>query len=262
MSGRGPEGPAGGSGSHLPAPAPGPADVGIVAALSIEIGPLLDRLERVRTYAGPRHKVFEGELAGKVVAVVIAGPGRLNAQRASHVLLAGHRPNCTLSAGFAGALDPARKRNDVVCPAEVVSEDGGHWPIDTAPPFEASARRIVGGRLLTVDRIIRTAAEKSVLRQRYQAALVDMETSAVAAACAERSARFLAIRVVSDEAETDLPPEIVTILGRTGGYRMGATLGALWRRPSSLKDLWRLREHAMEAADRLANVLTAVLPRL
>lgn len=246
----------------VPAPAPGPADVGIVAALSIEIGPLLDRLARVRTYAGPRQKVLEGELAGKVVAVVIAGPGRTNAQRATQVLLAGHRPGWILSAGFAGALDPGLRRNDVVCPTEILSEDGGRWPIEPPPPVDPGPRLIASGRLLTVDRIIRTAAEKAALRERFQADLVDMETSAVAAACVERSARFLAIRVVSDEAGTDLPPEIVTILGRSGGYRMGATLGALWRRPSSIKDLWRLREHAMDAADRLALVLATALPRL
>jgi len=89
-----------------------------------------------------------------------------------------------------------------------------------------------------------------------------METAAVATLCSERSVRFLAIRVVSDEAGTDLPAEILTILGRTGSYRVGAALAAIWRRPSSVKQLWALREHAAEAADRLAEIVAGALGRL
>ena len=57
----------------------------------------------------------------------------------------------------------------------------------TAPQDDTPGRRIMPGRLLTVDTIIRTAAEKAELRQRFQADVVDMESSAVAALCAESS---------------------------------------------------------------------------
>jgi len=59
-----------------------------------------------------------------------------------------------------------------------------------------------------------------------------------------------------------LPPEIASILGRSGGYRVGAALGAIWRRPSSLKDMLKLRDHAGRAADRLASVLPVLIERL
>ena len=86
-----------------------------------------------------------------------------------------------------------------------------------------------------------------------------METSAVAALCSERGVRFLSIRVVSDEAEVDLPPEIATLMTRSGSYRVGAALRAIWNRPSSLKDFWALHEHAQEAADRLARFMVGAL---
>ena len=78
-----------------------------------------------------------------------------------------------------------------------------------------------------------------------------METSAVATACAEKLIRFLAIRVISDDAQTDLPREVASVLANGGSYRAGAALRAVWQRPSSVKDFWSLYEHAIEAAGRL-----------
>jgi adenosylhomocysteine nucleosidase len=233
-----------------------------VAALSIEVGALLGRFAHMRTYHGPRHTVFEGECGGKRTALLVAGPGRAAAQRGAELLLAGHRPRWIVSAGFAGALDPALARDDLVLATEVVDLDGGHFAIDLSVPEAAQGQRISSGRLLTVDAIVRTAAEKAGLRARFGADLVDMETSAVAALCGGRGIRFLSVRVISDEAHTDLPPEVLSVLGRTGSYRLGAALGALWRRPSSFKELWALREHALSAADRLAVLTPGILARL
>ena len=244
------------------APPPVPADVGIVAALSIEISPFLARLTNVRKYATARDTIIEGELAGKLVAAVITGPGRKNASRGAQLLIGGHRPNWLISAGFGGALDLNLRRNDVVFASEVVDEDGVSLLIDVAVPDDPANARVSLGKLITVDRILRTAVEKAALRDRTGAAVVDMETAAVAALCGDRNVKFLAIRVISDEAGVDLPREIATILGRTGGYRIGAALGAIWRRPSSLKDMWALREHAVAAAERLSGVLLAILAKL
>lgn len=245
------------------APPPAPADIGLVAALPIEVGPLLDGFTRVRTYTAGRLKIVEGRCGGRVVAAVIAGPGRKAARRGAELLLAGHRPAWVLSVGFGGALDPSLERNDIVFATEVVDLDGLHLAIDLAPPSDDTpGRRITSGRILTVDGIVRTALEKTDLRQRFGADVVDMETSAVAGVCSTRGIRFLSIRVISDEARTDLPVEVLSVLGATGSYRVGAALGAIWRRPSSLKDLWTLRDHALSAADRLAEIVPGVIAQL
>ncbi len=70
------------------------------------------------------------------------------------------------------------------------------------------------GRLLTVDRVVLRAAEKGELHRSYQADLVDMESSAVAAVCREKLVRFLSIRVISDDAHADLPHEVAAIMNR------------------------------------------------
>jgi adenosylhomocysteine nucleosidase len=253
-----------GIGVGPPAPPPVAVDIGIVAALSLEVGFLIDQLTEVRKYSGPRHSVIEGECAGKLVAVVVSGVGREAARRGAELLLTGHRPRWLLSAGFAGALDPALPRLAIVMPNEVIDREGHRYAIDVAvPPPEGGGRPTINtGRLLTVDRIIATAAEKAEIRRQYAADLVDMETSAVAALASDRGVRFLSIRVISDEAQVDLPPEVVTLLTRTGSYRVGAALRALWRRPSRIKEFWVLHEHAQEAADLLARFTVAALGRL
>ena len=74
--------------------------------------------------------------------------------------------------------------------------------------------------------------------------------------------RFLSIRVISDDAHGDLPDEITAIMNPSGVYRVGATLRSLWRRPSSVKDFWKLYEHSIEAADRLSKFIIRCLDDL
>jgi adenosylhomocysteine nucleosidase len=249
-------------GSVPVAPPPEPADVGVVAALPMEVAPFVARFKNIRKYSSDRHTVTEGECGGKLVAVMSAGPGRKAAARAATTLLTGHRPHWIISTGFAGALDPSLSRNQILLASEVVDTESLRLAIDVRLPSESQPRGLSTGRLLTVDQIVRTAAEKAELRRMHHADAVDMETSAVAALCAERRVRFLAIRVISDDASTDLPPEVLSILGRSGGYRIGAAVGAVWRRPGSVKDLWALREHAVAAADRLGRFLAEAVREL
>ena len=119
--------------------------------------------------------------------------------------------------------------------------------------------------MLTVDEIVRTAVEKAQLAAASMAPiLVDMETSSVAALCTERGVRFLSVRVISDEAGADLPPEVLAILGRSGGLRLGAALGAVWKRPSSVKDSARACEGSRRPVPPrcLCRFLLGALPQL
>jgi adenosylhomocysteine nucleosidase len=243
------------------APAPVAADIGIIAALPIEIGDVIDRLKRVRKYQAARVSIVEGESAGKIVVVVVAGVGRIAARRAAEVLMAGHQPRWIISAGFAGALNPALARNALVLPDEVLDPEGRHFPIEL-PEALGTGIPHTKGRLLTVDRLILTSSEKEELHRLHEADLVDMESSAVAAICQERLVRFLALRVISDDARSELPREISRLLTRSGSYRVGAAIRAIWHRPSSLKDFWKLHEHALEAAGRLAPFVTRCIDGL
>lgn len=244
------------------AEAPEPADVGIVLALPIEARPLLAKLREPRTYKTPQLTIEEGLLGEKLVVTTLSGPGRARAERAARLLLEGHRPRWMISAGFAGALNPSFRRGDVLLAQEVVEPSGEATVIDFQLGSDAARQRFFAGRLITLDEIVRTAQEKSALRFRTHGDAVDMETSAIARLCQERSCRFFSVRVVSDDAHKDLPPEVLTILGPSGGFRVGATMGSLWRRPSCVMDLLELRESAHKAADRLAVVLEGLIAQL
>lgn len=243
------------------APPPVPADVGIVAALPIEVGEFIDGLKKVWKYQAVKVPVIEGEHGGRIIALAVGGPGRAAARRAADLLISGHRPRWIVSAGFAGATNPALARNDLVLPDEVIDLEGARRPIE--PPVEVFQNvPHKQGRLLTLDQPVLRSAEKEAIWQTQQADLVDMETSAVAALCQEKLVRFLAIRVISDDATSDLPPEIAAILARSGGYQVGAVMRAVWRRPSSVKDFWRLYERAIEAGGYLARGVRRCLDNL
>ena len=243
------------------APAPAPADVGIVAAMPMEVGDLLNGLKKVWKYQSVAVPVIEGECGGKIIAVAVSGMGRAAAARATEVLIAGHRPRWLISAGFAGALNPAYARNDLIVARQVIDREGSSFLVEPPPDMGASVQH-ARGRLLTVDRVVLRAADKAELYRSYQADLVDMESSAVAAVCQEKMVRFLSIRVISDDAHGDLPAEITAIMNPSGVYRVGAALRSVWRRPSSAKDFWKLYEHSIEAADRLSKFIIRCLDDL
>jgi adenosylhomocysteine nucleosidase len=72
----------------------------------------------------------------------------------------------------------------------------------------------------------------------------------------------MAIRSISDDLSADLPPEILSMVGETGSVRLGAALGAIWKRPGSITEMWRLRELATTASERLAAFLVGVVRQL
>lgn len=240
------------------APPPSSADVGVVMALPTEAGYFIDRLKRVRRYKARSLTVIEGELEGRVLALVVSGVGPAAARRGAERLLDGHRPRLLVSAGFAGALDPALNRNDLVVAQSVANPSGETIEIDGGLVDDVEAIRRVG-KLLLVDRVITESTEKARLREEHGADLIDMETFAVAVAARDRGVPFASLRVVSDDARSELPPEVARLINASGSRRVGAALRAIWERPSAAKDFWALHSQAAEAADRLAKGLQVLL---
>lgn len=237
------------------------ADIGIVCALRLELAEFLSRCERVNKYTGGKF-VFRGGLYDDIrVAVVESGAGFARARKATHALIDAHTPNWVLSAGFSGALRPEMRVGDIVA-ADVVSDTHGHeMALDLHMPADPEHGLHVG-RIVTADELVRTVEDKQQLAAETGALAVDLESLAVGQVCRETKTRFLAVRSISDDMSTDLPPEVLAVLGRTGSIRAGAVAGALWKRPSSAKDMWRLRENATRAAARLATFLDGVVRQL
>jgi adenosylhomocysteine nucleosidase len=237
------------------------ADLGVVCALPMEMAAFLDRCERVRKYVGGPFVFRGGRYDGIRIAVVQSGMGFSKARRATLALIDAHSPPWVLSCGFCGALRPEMKVGHIVMADSIIDTHGQELRVDLHVPAEAQKGLHVG-RVVTTDDIVRTIAEKQELAAQYQAIAVDLESLAVAQVCSEVKRRFLCVRAVSDDLSADLPPEVLSVMGETGSMRLGAALGAVWKRPGSVKEMWHLRENAQLAAERLASVLDGVLRQL
>lgn len=242
-----------------------PCDVGLVFALGAELGGLEDLLQGVLTTRGSEMVVRQGHLKGRSVVLVQAGAGCLAAARGTQALIAGHRPKWVISAGFAGGLDPKLGRGDILMVDSVTDASGRKLAIDlkVSPESLAGTPRLHVGRLLTVDSIVRRAEEKRALGQAHAALALDMETWAVAEVCRQDKVRFLAVRIISDTVDDELPAEVEPLVRqKTRAARLGAAAGAIFHRPSSVKDMLKLKENALVASDRLARFLAGMIVQL
>ncbi len=239
--------------------------VGLVFALESESGGLEDLLQATGRWRGDGFTAIEGRLENQAVVIVRSGAGQAAAAHATEALLDGHRPGWVISAGFAGATQPQLQRYDLVVPEAVVRPDGRRREL--SPPAHWSAQPALGrihrGLLLSVDHLVSSPKEKRTLGETYGALAVDMETFAVVEVCQRRAAPVLAVRIIIDTLDEQLPPEVRGLLKqKTAAARLGAALGALWHRPSSWKDLYRLKEQALLASDRLAQFLAWAIAQL
>jgi adenosylhomocysteine nucleosidase len=153
------------------------------------------------------------------------------------------------------------KTGDIVVASSTLDADGNELKIDLKMPANPSQGLHVG-RLLTIPEVAKSPEDKQRLGRETGAIAVDMESAAVAAVCRERKVRFMAVRVISDAMNETLPDEALTILSDRGAVQIGAAVSALWKRPGSAAELWKLRTAANEAASRLGFFLEGVVGRL
>lgn len=235
-------------------------DVAVIFALGIEAGPLVDQLKDAASSKRPHLIEHAGSLVGRLAVVAEGGIGQKAATEATREIIRGYEPKWVISAGFAGSLAPEVHRGHLLMANSVVNPAGELLQIDLQLQPQA---RLHAGRLLTVDGIIRTAAEKRALGEKHEALACDMETFAIARECALAKTRFLSVRIVSDGLEDELPAEVEKLMNEKNlAKQAGIALQALIKRPGAALDLWKLRDEAHKAADRLARFLLQVIPQL
>ncbi|WP_417848144.1 5'-methylthioadenosine nucleosidase [Thalassoglobus sp.] len=236
--------------------------IGIVCALHLEASPLLDRLNPSRNQSGNGLKYHDCALDEIRVIVVEGAVGYELAAQAAHALIDAVQPSWILSAGLSGALIEKMAIGDLVVGNSLIRQSGRDEIAQQLGMQSDPKRHLHVGKLCTADHIVRTREEKRELNERTQAIAVDMESHAVAQVCKDRNTGFIAIRAISDDMSEDLPKEVLAIFGPKGTIRSGALVGTLFKRPSSVKDLWKIREGAVKAATNLAKYVLDILPQL
>lgn len=202
------------------------------------------------TFAVPEEAAPFRRLRHTNVDVLVTGMGPDAARRAIAAELARHAGyDRVLSCGFCGALDPALRRGEVL-----VDQDSD--PVIQTLARSAGARE---SRFHGADTVATTAAMKADLRERTGAEAVEMESWAILAVCAERGIRGGTVRVVSDEADEDLPLDFNKTMTRSGGVHFGRLLLEIARHPRVIPELMRLQKNTKSAAHSLAGVLDAII---
>ena len=235
-------------------------DVALIFALGIEAGPLVDKLKDAASTRRPTLVEHAGSLADRLAVIAEGGVGQKSAAAATREIIRAYEPKWVISAGFAGSLSSEVQRGHLLMANSVVNAAGEQLEIELRMPPQP---RLHTGRLATVDSIIRTTVEKKSVGEKHHALACDMETFAVAQECARANTKFLSVRIISDGLEDELPKEVEQLLKEKNFARQaGQAIQALMKRPTAALDLWKLRDEAHKAADRLAKFLLQVIPQL
>ncbi|MGA2257730.1 MAG: hypothetical protein ABSG53_23965 [Thermoguttaceae bacterium] len=242
-----------------------PTGLGFVFSLAIEAGCFVDKLSQVRVTRGDGFIVRQGRHGNREIVLVESGSGGRRAAKAVHALIDAYQPRVIVSAGFAGGLDPQVRRQDLVVATSLLNSTSGEITLDPAAliPWLDEVQNFHRGRLLTFDRVVRLREEKRQLGRQHDALAVDMESFAVAKVCRERAVDVLAIRTISDAVDDQLPPDVGKLLAqRSFAGQLGAAVGSIFRRPTSVKDLFNLHQNALASSSRLARFLGTLIQRL
>ena len=230
------------------------AEVGFVFALPIEAAGIVDQMKSVTKTRGNGRTYHFGLFGGVRVAVVETGTGQRNAEEGTDALIKTFRPQRVISAGYAGALHGWYKKYDIVLPDRLMRLSD--QDVIVIAETNASEEQTT---LLTADNVIDTPKKKAALGKKYSADLVDMETFAVAQVCQKHHVPFLSVRIVLDTVRETLPRDIQHVMKsaeRSRSRLTGALLRTFFSRPSSVMDLYQIREQALVATDKLAKFLT------
>ena len=185
-------------------------------------------------------------LHGSEAALVANGPGPKLAGRAADIVRERGKMDALVSTGFCGGLAPTLQACDIFVASEVV---------DVAPALApSSARPFQTGKLLSMDRVVSTAAEKASLSGR--AGAVEMEAAAIAGRAREWNVPFYAVRVVTDTASETFPLDFNRMRSADGRFSRTKIVAAALARPvTMIPELMKLNSRTKCAAQALGDFL-------
>ena len=164
----------------------------------------------------------QGDYAGNHIVLMKCGIGKVNAAVRAAELIKSQQPDCVLSTGLAGGIDPAVNVRDVVIGTQLAYHDvwcgvgNQYGQVQGLPPRFASHPRLVQvamsmcqrsdlthtmhqGLVCSGDKFITNTDLLYAIKRDFPDALaVDMESAAVAHTCYLYNVPFLAIRIISD----------------------------------------------------------------
>lgn len=201
------------------------------------------------------------EIGPATVDFIVTGMGPENARRVSNVAMAAKHDFC-IASGFAGALQSNYRVGDVLV-ARAVQQHGNSATIECSRRLYESGIEhgaVPVNMLLTTDKLVSTADEKKQLG--LFADVVDMESFAVLSSAQEHDLPAIAIRVITDQVDEDMPADIEKTVDPKGRVRLGAVASYVSRHPLQLPAMIRLGRKSRMAAEALAQYLETYIKKL
>lgn len=211
--------------------------VGVLAPMPSELGPVVKVMGLTRLDGTSVHT---GRVGAVEVVATRTGMGLTLATEATERLLDTEDVDHVIIVGIAGGIGPTRV-GDVVRPATVVDRSSGRRYDATALAAE------LGGVISSSDEFLVDPGRVSALVAEGVRAL-DMETSAVAAACSARAVPWSAVRVISDLSSDHPDASVLDTVNPDGTPNPAASVRFLIRNPKRIPGLVRLARDSTRAA--------------
>ena len=269
--------------------------IGLIAVWG-ETAPLLKLIEVKTTTERLQARFHTGALSGHDIVLAELGPGKVQTAAATQHLIDHYGVGLIMSCGSAGALDPDLQVGDVILVEKVVVHDAGihsnkgfqymgiynnahpdglhyHRYLSADPVLLTTAQQAIPslktGCLASGDQVIASEKKKHWLAETFEAVAVEMESGAMAQVAFLNNIPWLAIRAISDQADSTLdfglenmitysdePSSLPSTIRQTAGKVV-----TLARQPSHVKTLWQLRQGVKLAAQNAAQVTAEVVGR-
>jgi adenosylhomocysteine nucleosidase len=279
--------------------------IGLIAVQG-EADALLKSLNVEETKAHLQAHFHRGQLAGHSVVLAQVTPGKVQTAAATQHLIDVYNVELMISCGSAGALAPHLQVGDVILADALTLHDFGLYAkddfqhlgffdhnhpdglhyrqmlkvdpalLDTAQQASQNIEwpetipNILTGCLVTGDQVIADDAKKQWLRSTFNALAVDMESGAMAQVAFLNKIPWLAIRAVSDRADSSVDfnhQDLITFTDETNspltGLKKSARLmSTAVQNPQLVKSAFNFRQAIKQAAANAATVTVAIISKL
>ncbi|MDD3304216.1 MAG: 5'-methylthioadenosine/adenosylhomocysteine nucleosidase [Clostridia bacterium] len=194
--------------------------IGIIGAMDSEIAFLLEKMQEVKVNKIGPFVYYNGEIYSKQVVAVQCLEGKVNAAICTQLLIENFDIEYVLNIGVAGAIDKRLSIGGIALSSATVEFDNdttalgyelGHTFGLDKTVIECSEtilsriyhiakekENVLVGVIASSDRFVEDNITKNMLKDKFNAIAVDMETAAINHVCALNNIRFCAIRAISD----------------------------------------------------------------
>ena len=200
--------------------------IGMIGAMEEEVKGLAEKLEGRQEEVCAGMRFLTGRIAGKEVALVCSGIGKVNAAVAASILAEHFHAGCILNTGIAGGIAPEVKLGDIVLSTDCLEHDfdvtafgyeKGVIPRMKTSTFPADQKllelaksceeeldsgvTVHTGRVVSGDLFVASREKKEELYRDFHGSCCEMEGAAIAHTAYLYGLPYLVIRAISDQAD-------------------------------------------------------------